>query len=266
MTINEILQQRIINGLDAELILCYVLQKNRTWLIAHAQDVCSPKQIELYNQLSKRRQAGQPIAYITGLREFYGRDFIITPHVLVPRPCTEALVESMLQLLKNPRVVSDSREIDTEISVWRHCWKTPIEDCTIIDVGCGSGVLAGTLAKELPNNPIIALDIDPAAIECTKLNCKQLNVKKQVECRLGDCLEPIQSYNKSFIIISNPPYIPIDGYVTPAVRAYEPHHALFSEHNGTSVLQKICTSARKNPLCVGWIIECRTEQIQTISL
>lgn len=180
--------------LDADRILLHVLgQREPSYLLAHAQDNLATTQIQKITTMAEQRKTGMPLAYIIGEADFYGRTFIVTPDVLIPRPDTEALIERALEYIKHN--FSEDKEI------------------TIADICTGSGIIAITLLLEIqkrfPNLVcrFIACDISPAALVVAKLNAKKHAVLEKIEFMQGDMLEPI--LNKHIdLIVSNPPYVP----------------------------------------------------------
>lgn len=245
--------------LEAEVLLCALLQKDRSWLLGHAEDLVPEPTQQRFAVLVQRRLEGEPIAYLTGHKEFYGRDFTVNPYVLIPRPCTEHLIDTCINTLKTPTIEQTTTSIDTEIIAWKWIWQPIPANCLLVDIGTGTGAIACTLALET-NNQIIATDISESALGVAAVNVKKLGAENQITFRLGNCLEPVDYLTQPFLIVSNPPYIPINGYVEKNVRKYEPDIALFSGNKGIDVLQTIVTQAKAHPQCCGFIIECREEQ------
>ena len=203
--------------LDAEVLLAHALQCNRVRLYTHFDQPLSATEREQFRHLVKRRAAHEPVAYICGQREFYGRDFAVDPSVLIPRPETEHVVEAALAWAK------------------RHAQR----DLRILDIGSGSGALAVTLAAELPQATVVAVDISPQAVAKTHLNATRYEVAERVQCQVGDLLAGVEG---SFdIIVSNPPYIaqherpslPVD------VARYEPALALFGGEDGLQTIARL---------------------------
>lgn len=262
MTIKEAIQQSNLPQLDAELLLANTLQKDRSWLIAHDTDTLPTEQVMLFTEQVNRRRAGEPVAYIIGQKEFFGRTFSVNSSVLIPRPCTEELIYATQKTLGNKLPQVRHYEIDTEISCWLHVWKVVPKNCTLVDIGCGSGAIACTLALECEANPIIATDISSSALVVAKINADMLGVRNKIDFYSGDLLEPLADLKTPFLVVSNPPYIPQSGFVETNVHKYEPNIALFSGVSGTDCLYALCTQAKQHPYCCGFIIECRTDQIK----
>lgn len=165
--------------------------------------------------LLDRRLAGEPVAYIVGKREFYGREFKVGPEVLVPRQETETLVEMVLFLGLAP----GSR---------------------VLDVGTGSGCLAVTLALERPDLAVFASDVSPDALETARWNAEALGAR--VEFRCGDLLAPWEG-ERFHLMVSNPPYVASGDPLPKEVRSFEPHTALFAGEDGLSVYRRLADEA-----------------------
>ena len=192
--------------LDALLLVEHVTHKNRTHLLAHPELELTNEQHSSLTSLLSRRLQHEPMAYIRGIVDFYGRSFVVNNYVLVPRPESE----SMISLLKDFKNAS-----------------------TIIDVGTGSGALAITAQLEVPSAEVIAIDIDERCLAVAQGNANTLGVK--AEFIHGDLLRPLLSsfehYHEPIIILANLPYVP-DKYPINAAAAHEPALALFGGSDG----------------------------------
>lgn len=196
---------------ERRLLLMYVLGLTKLDLIKNpSQEVPSQKSEEL-NQLISRRRVGEPIAYIIGQKEFYGRDFHVTSDVLIPRPETEQIIE----------IIKDLEPESTK-------------ELKFLDVGTGSGCIALTLAKEFPSSNLTALDISKPALKITQSNQQALNVpNSQFTSIQSDLLEAVSPNQHFDYIIANLPYIdPQDPDVSQETKRFEPGLALFSNKNG----------------------------------
>lgn len=193
--------------LDAEVLLCHVLQKNRSHLLAWPDKVLEKDQLTAFEKLLAKRIAGTPIAHLTGSREFWSLPFKVTADTLIPRPETELLVEQVLS----------TYPADTAIS--------------LLDLGTGTGAIALAIASERPNWRIIATDISSAALDVARENARQLGINN-VEFRQGNWLDCVQ--DECFdIIVSNPPYIPReDQHLRQGDVRFEPQSALASGEDG----------------------------------
>ena len=206
--------------LDAELLLCHVLNQPRSFLRAHAgHSLTAPQRTRLEN-LIERRVRGEPAAYLTGVRGFWSLELRVTQDTLIPRPETELLVEQALK-----RILPDA--------AWR-----------IADLGTGSGAIALSIAHERPRCHIIATDISAAALEIARATAAQLNIRN-IEFRVGsdDWFAPLQ--NESFdMIVSNPPYVRSDDPHLNDLR-FEPEVALVAGADGLQYLRTIVGQARE---------------------
>lgn len=204
--------------LDAEVLLCHVLDKNRAYLLTWPELELSTGQLKQFEQLLKARRSGQPIAYLTGKREFWSLPLKVTRDTLIPRPDTELLIE---QILANyPK--------DNELNV--------------VDLGTGSGAIAIALASERPNWNIIATDFSEQALNVAQQNADTLKLKN-IEFRQGNWFEPLTGLSFD-IIVSNPPYIPSnDPHLNQGDVRFEPLSALASGIEGLDDIEIICRQA-----------------------
>ena len=174
--------------LDAELLLAHVLKRMREDLIAHREEELPPRAARAFTNLLRRRAEGVPLPYLTGTIEFYGRSFLVTPAVLVPRPETEAVVAEALRLLDTAAV--------------RH----PV----VADIGTGSGVLGVTIAAEAPRARVVATDRSPAALAVTRRNARRHRVARRMTFIESDLLKEIPPELAPHLIVANLPYVPAD--------------------------------------------------------
>src|SRR6266480_1950627 len=203
--------------LDAQLLLSHTLHTERSFLYAYPEHVLTSQQEQHYQTLIERRSRGEPIAYLTGHKEFYGLDFLIDKRVLIPRPETELLVEAALNACR--------KMLDAG--------RTPI----VADIGTGSGAIPVTIAVLEPRLPYLyASDISTDALDVAHLNCLRHHVEDRVRLLHGDLLEPLPE--PVDLLIANLPYIGTDELeeLPLDVRAYEPHLALFSGQLGLDLM------------------------------
>jgi release factor glutamine methyltransferase len=207
--------------LDAEVLLSLILEKNRTYLRTWPKKQLHAQQRLQYKALLKQRQQGTPIAYIVGVREFWSRDFKVSPDVLIPRPDTELLIELSLPLIPKDK------------------------SCKLIDLGTGSGAIAVTLATERPYAQVIATDISSAALKIAKQNADRYhcrNIRFLQSSWFSDITE-----NSFDLVISNPPYIaPTDPHLHQGDLRFEPQSALVADENGLKDISVIVESACKH--------------------
>ena len=201
--------------LDAELILAHTLRQSRTWLHAHGEDIIDPRRLEIANARLDLRKERVPVAYILGYREFYGRQFKVTPAVLIPRPESEAVIESL-----------------------KHYWGE--KPGRLIDVGAGSGCLGITAALELPLE-VTLVDISRHALTVAEENAANLNVK--VATKQSNLLEDVVGIFDS--IIANLPYVDKAWDRSPET-AHEPELALFAEDNGMALIKRLIPQAPRH--------------------
>ncbi len=215
--------------LDAEVLLSYVIKHDRAWLLAHPEYVLSAKQLQKYQSYIARRIANQPIAYITGKKDFYGREFSVNKHVLVPRPESESFI-TLLKYLKNEldlhvkkRIVSPLPE-HAHLSGFLH---------NILDMGTGSGCLAITVKLEFGDTFVTATDTSTAALKIAIKNALTYEVPvvfKKQNLLNGD-------KNGYDVVLANLPYVPID--MQDKSILHEPPKALYSGSDGLSHYRKL---------------------------
>lgn len=204
-------------SLEAEVLLRHVLKISRAQLyIGLEESLDSAGEADFFNLLQRRRQ-GEPSAYITGHREFYGLDFFVSPDVLIPRPETELLVEKALELSRNRIITS------------------------IADIGTGCGAIAVSLAKHTGGIRIFATDISAAALEVAAKNCRRYAVGDKIELRQGDLLEPVPQ--PVDLIIANMPYVRKEEVPAAGPLSFEPVLALDGGIRGVAVIEAVCCQA-----------------------
>jgi release factor glutamine methyltransferase len=199
---------------EAGSLLSFVIGRDRTFLISHSEDELDNQQVEEFRVTIERRAAGEPLQYITGVQDFFGREFRVTPDVLIPRPETELLIEAALEVSKAPQF--------------------------ICDVGTGSGCIAITLLCELHDARAVAVDKSPAALEIAKLNAQRLSVAERAEFVVSDCFDSLDA-REFDLIVSNPPYISA-GHLAGLqreVRDHEPLVALSPGPDGLSIIRRL---------------------------
>ncbi|SBV93261.1 N5-glutamine methyltransferase, modifies release factors RF-1 and RF-2 [uncultured delta proteobacterium] len=214
--------------LSAEVLLAHAMGISRAdllkTLILEPETVLSPAVALKAESFAARREKGEPVAYITGVREFYGRDFIVTPATLIPRPDTETVVDAALDFARGGM---------------------PPEQQTFIDLGTGSGAIAVTLALELPAWRGLAVDISPDALGVAKRNAAALGAAN-LDFILCDYLGPALPRGPYGMITANPPYVSEEEYhaVSPEVRCFEPGTALVPPVPGADGLEHLVAILR----------------------
>jgi len=209
--------------LDAEVLLAFALHATRVQLIVDSQRPLVPDELARFRELVKRRRAREPVAYLLGEREFYGRAFRVDRRVLIPRPDTETLVE-----------VGLARTATRSMSA------------RVLDLCTGSGCIAISLALERPTTRVHAADIDAGALLVARANAHRLGAYR-VSFSQGDLYEGLQApFGEFDLIVSNPPYIPTGDLAGLAadVRAFEPTRALDGGDDGLDLLRRVIAGAR----------------------
>jgi len=202
-----------------ELLLRYYSGLSRTSMLMKMRDELDGEVWTEFQAAVKRHSDGEPIQYIIGSEEFYGRRFLVNEHVLIPRPETEELVQGTLQRLD--RLFSESDQID------------------LVDVGTGSGAISVTLKLEKPELKVTAVDLSKDALEVARKNASELGA--EIEFLHGDLLQPLISQGKKVdVVISNPPYIPVadQEWMSDIVTEHEPHMALFAGEDGLDLYRR----------------------------
>lgn len=257
MTVKEALLQSGLSQAEAEILLSSLLKQNRAWIFSHDSLELSLDDEKIFLEHCERRRGGEPLAYITGEKEFYGRMFKVDARALIPKECTEHLIDDVKIFLENPK--DQIHEIDSGIVSWTQVLKKE-KPKIIVDIGTGSGCIALTLALELPNLILLATDISVDALSLAKENAKKLGVN-DINFFKGSVLDTIKNLREPFLIVSNPPYLSRESKeIQKEVFDFEPHIALFAENEGRAIIKQITTGASKHPYCVGWIIECAEDQ------
>lgn len=217
-------RRRIPAG-EARLLLGHVLGRNAAWLEAHRDDQISVD--SEYAALVERRAAGEPIAYLIGMREFYGRDFAVTPDVLIPRPETELLVD-----IAKSKVGAD-------------------RTARVLDLGTGSGCLAVTLALELPRARVMAVDVSPAALAVACGNAQRLGARVEFVASDWFAALPPQRFD---LIVANPPYVAaVDPHLAQGDLRFEPSGALTDHADGLTAIRRIVAQAPDWLAEGGWL-------------
>ena len=219
--------------LDAEVLLATVLDKNRSYFIAFPEHVLSDIQHAEFQHLLTKRQNGQPIAHITGQREFWSLELDVNEHTLIPRPDTEVLIEFVLQ-------------------------QFPQQSLNVADLGTGSGAIAIALSSEKPDWHIVATDKSEQALETAQNNAKKHNCQ-HIDFRQGSWFEALGTQlpdsGRFDLIISNPPYIPEqDPHLQQGDVRFEPVSALASGSDGLDDIRHLIKQAPNHLSKNGWLI------------
>jgi release factor glutamine methyltransferase len=211
------LARQVIPANEARLLLGHVVGRNGAWLEAHRDDALDAPAAEQFAVLAARRAAGEPVAYLLGVREFYGRDFTVSPAVLIPRPETELLVDLAKAAVAMPAP-------------------------RILDLGTGSGCIAVTLALELPGAQVVALDVSPAALEIARANAQRRGAN--VRFLQSDWFAAVAG-ERFDLIVANPPYIAEgDPHLETGDLCCEPRLALACGADGLKAIRRIVDAAQ----------------------
>ena len=215
--------------IDVEALALHVFQLTRAALMTRAADTPTPADSERFRACIERRHAGEPVAYITGRREFWSLDLAVSPATLIPRPETELLVEQALA-----HIPADAAHI-------------------VIDLGTGSGAIALAIAHERPSARVVGTDCSRDAIAIATANAARLHLTN-VELRHGDWFTPLADL-RAHVIVSNPPYVRADDpHLTRGDVRFEPREALASGENGLDAIRRIITTAPQYLTQGGWIL------------
>ncbi|HNY47722.1 MAG TPA: peptide chain release factor N(5)-glutamine methyltransferase [Casimicrobium sp.] len=230
MNIRTALADRRLPRIELRMLLGHVLQREYAWLIAHDLEALDDATAAEFESLVARRVAGEPIAYLLGEREFYGRNFRCTPAALIPRPETELLVDVAL----------------TRIA--------PNESIRILDVGTGTGCIAITLALERPHAAVTAIDISPDALALARDNAQRLGATN-IDFIESNWFAAVSDSAQFDLIVSNPPYIvPGDAHLTQGDLRFEPAVALADAVDGVESYRQLLRGAVKHLLSDGWLV------------
>ena len=222
--------------MNAELLLMFTLGCDRAYLFAHPERELSVAEQIRYDQALAERARGVPAQYITGHQEFWGMDFVVTPAVLIPRPETEHVIETVLQL------ESAGRSARTR-------------SLRIVDAGTGSGCIALVLAKKFPQADIHATDISSDALEIARANAARHQLDGRIQFHETDLLQGLEP-NAFDFVVSNPPYVgeSEEEQVQLEVRKFEPHLAVFAGPTGLEVIERLISEARGTFKPGGWLV------------
>lgn len=220
--------------LNAEVLLMFTLGVDRAYLYAHPERELAADDITRYVEALEQRARGVPSQYITGHQEFWGLDFIVGPGVLIPRPETEHIVETVLDTVRHEK----------------------LERPRIVDVGTGSGCIALALAHELPQAEVDAVDVSPDALEIARVNAARLQLDHRVRFTQSDLLAAFDHGAQFDFVVSNPPYVGEgeEDKVQREVKKYEPRVAVFAGHEGLDTIRRLIPQAHERLVEGGWLL------------
>ena len=215
--------------IEVQSLLQYILRVQRSYLLAHPEQVLDATQQANYEALLERRLYGEPVSYILGEREFFGLEFKVTPATLIPRPDTELLVELALQRLPQNKA------------------------CSILDMGTGSGAIALSIAHARPDATVVAVDASEAALQVARENAVRLDIRN-VRFLLSDWFSALAG-QRFDAIVANPPYIATgDAHLTQGDVRFEPISALASGADGLDDIRSIVSQAGAYLENAAWIL------------
>jgi release factor glutamine methyltransferase len=217
-----------IDRLDAQLLLCHVLRRPRSWLLAHDDAVLSASETDSLEHLMRRRADGEPLAYLTCEKEFHGLTLHVTPAVLIPRPDTETLVDWALAILQ----------------------RAATREPHVLDLGTGSGAIALALKHRYPSAIVTAVDASREALAVASGNAERLGL--DVRFQLGDWWSGL-TQERFDLVVSNPPYIALGDEHLPALK-HEPELALTSGADGLDALRTIIDGSPARLTPAGWLL------------
>ena len=264
--------------LNAELLMMFVLGRERAYLFAHPERELTAEEKDQYDEVTAQRASGCPTQYITGHQEFWGLDLLVSPAVLIPRPETEHVVETVLELVQ--RYYREHRE-HAGIQDASACERLDSGRIHMVDVGTGSGCIALALASELPSAEIHACDISEESLEMARINAARLALGSRVLFRRSDLLEiylqsaPAKGTGSEGVgttgsatdpkfpesaqfdfVVSNPPYVGESeaDKVQKQVREFEPKVAVFSGQKGLDIYRRLIPHAHAALKPGGWFV------------
>jgi len=227
---------------SAEILLAHTLGLSRLDLYLRHDQPLTPEELARFKVLIRRRRLGEPVAYLTGHKEFWSLDFLVTSATLIPRPETEVLVEAVLEAFRGggqlPQVPDPSPH-------------KPLA----IDVGVGSGALVVALARELPDLGWLGVDVSAAALEVARENARRHGVAERIVFLRGDLLSPLRPGPWFNLIVANLPYVPRGEWerLSKEIKDYEPEGALLGGEDGLDLLKKLCQQAHVYLQAGGWL-------------
>jgi release factor glutamine methyltransferase len=237
--VREALAQCGLVPVDAQVLLAHVVGRDRAWLVAHRDDDLSKAQADAFFAAARRRRDGEPVAYLTGLREFFGLPLHVCPAVLIPRPETETLVELALE------------------------WISPDADARVLDLATGSGAVALAIAQERPRAKVLATDVSSAALAVARDNAARLGLRN-VQCVESDWWSAVDG--PFDVIVGNPPYVAAgDPHLVQGDVRFEPRGALVPPGDALSALRTIVADARLHLVADGALaVEHGYDQSQAV--
>lgn len=235
-TLDDLIQHSQLPRAEARRLLASLTGQPLTWFMAHGDDPADPDLAARFQALAERRRAGEPLAYLLGQQEFYGRPFAVSPAVLIPRADTETLVETALEQLLLLRQ------------------KRRAVPLSLLELGTGSGIIAITLALEAPDTEVHAVERSPEALAVAQQNAKALGADR-IHWHPGSWWQALASPRRFDLIVSNPPYIAAnDHHLQQGDLRFEPPQALAAGPDGLDDLRIIIGGAPAHLNPGGWLL------------
>ena len=235
-TLDDLIQHSQLPRAEARRLLASLTGQPLTWFMAHGDDPTDPNTATRFQTLAERRRAGEPLAYLLGQQEFYGRPFAVSPAVLIPRADTETLVETALEQLTLLR--QQRRAV-------------PL---SLLELGTGSGIIAITLALEAPDTEVHAVERSPEALAMAQQNAKALGADR-IHWHAGSWWQALASPRRFDLIVSNPPYIAAnDHHLQQGDLRFEPPQALAAGPDGLDDLRILIGGAPAHLSPGGWLL------------
>lgn len=235
-TLDDLIRDSGLPRAEARRLLASLTGQPLTWFMAHGDDPADPNTATRFQTLAERRRAGEPLAYLLGQQEFYGRPFAVSPAVLIPRADTETLVETALEqllLLRQQRCA------------------VPL---SLLELGTGSGIIAITLALEAPDTEVHAVERSSEALAVAQQNAKALGASR-IHWHAGSWWQALASPRRFDLIVSNPPYIAAnDHHLQQGDLRFEPPQALAAGPDGLDDLRIIIGGATAHLTPDGWLL------------
>ena len=235
-SLDDLIRHSQLPRAEARRLLAYLTGQPLTWFMAHGDDPTAPNIAARFQALAERRRAGEPLAYLLGQQEFYGRPFAVSPAVLIPRADTETLVETALEQLARLR---------------RQRCAVPL---SLLELGTGSGIIAITLALEAPDTEVHAVERSPEALAMAQQNAKALGADR-IHWHAGSWWQALARPRRFDLIVSNPPYIAAhDHHLQQGDLRFEPPQALVAGPDGLDDLRIIIGGTPAHLTPNGWLL------------
>ena len=263
---------------SAEILLAHTLGLSRLDLYLRHDQPLTPEELTRFKALIVRRRQGEPVAYLTGHKEFWSLDFLVTPATLIPRPETEVLVEAVLRVCRKggqgfseagklvppsptlfPETPSPAENFEStgpQTVQHRQDAGAPGHSNLALDVGAGSGAVVVALARELPELHWVAVDVSAAALERAQENARRHEVAARIAFIQGDLLAQFRPEVCFCLITANLPYVsrPEWEQLPKEIKDYEPKEALLGGEEGLDLLERLCREAHKYLRAGGWLV------------